>query len=220
VTPLAAPIVIPARGGWFNYNVTEINHENISVVLQTWMKFRYPDQSWSNPVLGPFTLTLPANFNLSRFRTQVVPSTYPPGDYLYCAFIGMSPVVWDSAYFSFVKTITGTDGPEWFGTTCTGDPFPGEQPMAAFIPSGLDLKVGPNPFNPTTAISYQLQASGYVSLKVYDTTGRLVATLVDGMREAGTHEATFDGSNLASGIYLYTLNADRQVATGKMVLLK
>jgi hypothetical protein len=57
-------------------------------------------------------------------------------------------------------------------------------------------------------------------LKVYDTTGRLVATLADGWQEAGTHEVTFDGSKLASGIYLFTLNAGQQHTTGKMVLLK
>jgi hypothetical protein len=48
----------------------------------------------------------------------------------------------------------------------------------------------------------------------------LVATLVDGWREAGTHQVTFDGSRLASGIYLYALQAGGETATGKMLLLK
>jgi len=82
------------------------------------------------------------------------------------------------------------------------------------------LKAFPNPFNPSTALSYQLSANSYVTLKVYDTAGRLVATLVDGWRKAGRHEATFDGSKLPSGIYLYTLSADEHTATGKIVLLK
>jgi hypothetical protein len=221
VTPLAAPIVIPAHGGWFNYNITEINHENIPVTLQTWIKFRYPSGSWSNPVLGPFTLTLPANFTLSRFRTQEIPGTYLPGDYLYCAFIGMNPVVWDSAYFSFTKLVTGADGPLCYNTTCTGDPFPGEVQEAASLPVACGMvTASPNPFNPTTAISFQLSALSHVSLKVYDTSGRLVATLVDGMREAGTHEATFDGRNLSSGLYLAHLQAGDFATTQKLVLLK
>jgi flagellar hook assembly protein FlgD len=82
------------------------------------------------------------------------------------------------------------------------------------------VAISPNPFNPTTAISYQLSANSYVSLKVYDITGRLVATLVDGLREAGAQQVTFDGSNLASGIYLYELTAGSHSATGKMMLMK
>jgi hypothetical protein len=221
VTPLAAPIVIPARGGWFNYNITEINHEAIPVTLQTWLKFRYPSGSWSAPVLGPFTLTLPANFTLSRFRTQEVAATFPPGDYLYGAFIGMNPIVWDSAYFSFTKLVTGADGPVCYGTACTGDPFPGEVQVTASLPVNSNLvTANPNPFNPTTAFSFKLQATSHVSLRVYDTAGRVVATLVDGWREAGTHEATFDGSGLASGIYLARLTAGSYTATQKLVLLK
>ncbi len=93
------------------------------------------------------------------------------------------------------------------------------QPQAALTRFAL-YPPSPNPFNPSTAISYQLQAASHVHLQVFDTTGRLVATLVDGRREAGTHEVTFDGSNLPSGVYLYTLTAGQHSVSGKMVLLK
>jgi len=78
----------------------------------------------------------------------------------------------------------------------------------------------PNPFNPTTAISYQLSAISFVNLSVYDLSGRKVTELVDGWQEAGSHEVIFNGSNLASGIYLYRLNAGSFNASGKMILLK
>jgi flagellar hook assembly protein FlgD len=78
----------------------------------------------------------------------------------------------------------------------------------------------PNPFNPATAINYKLQTASHISLKVYDTAGRQVATLAEGWKEAGDHQATFDGSNLTSGVYLYRLEAGAQTATGKMVLMK
>jgi hypothetical protein len=83
----------------------------------------------------------------------------------------------------------------------------------------------PNPFNPSTAISYELRAASQVSLKVYDIAGRLVATLVDGWREAGSHQVTFDGSNLSTGIYLLMMQASGSgttptTAVQKMVLVK
>ncbi|HEX7344368.1 MAG TPA: SBBP repeat-containing protein [bacterium] len=78
----------------------------------------------------------------------------------------------------------------------------------------------PNPFNPSTALSFELRAASPVSLKVYDTAGRLVATLVDGWREAGIHETVFDGSKLPSGIYLARLTAGDFSAGQKLVLMK
>jgi parallel beta-helix repeat protein len=72
----------------------------------------------------------------------------------------------------------------------------------AVIPENYVLQSNyPNPFNPTTNINYQLPENARVSLKVYDILGREVATLADGMKEAGIYTATFDGSRFASGMY-------------------
>jgi hypothetical protein len=68
--------------------------------------------------------------------------------------------------------------------------------------------------------SYRLQVASHVSLKVYDTAGRLVATLVDGWCDAGEHQITVDGSKLASGVYLARLEAGEFTQMQKMVLLK
>jgi agmatine/peptidylarginine deiminase len=78
----------------------------------------------------------------------------------------------------------------------------------------------PNPFNPTTVISYQLPDASHVQLVVYDISGRLVTELVNGMRDAGIHEVTFDATGLASGIYLYRMEAGKFETSGKMVLMK
>ncbi len=78
----------------------------------------------------------------------------------------------------------------------------------------------PNPFNPTTALSFQLSAFSYVNLTVYDIQGREVAKLINGWRDAGVHEITFDASELASGIYIYHLTAGEFNASGKMVLIR
>ena len=78
----------------------------------------------------------------------------------------------------------------------------------------------PNPFNPTTAISYRLSAISFVTLKVYDLLGREVATLVNDRLEAGSYQTTFDASHLSSGVYLYQLRAGESVQTRKMMLMK
>ena len=100
------------------------------------------------------------------------------------------------------------------------------EPVTASIPATFDLRQNyPNPFNPSTAISYQLSGISQVTLKVYDMLGREVATLVDAIGTPGTHTAIWDGKNnrgetVASGIYLYQLQAGTSVMTRKMVLLK
>ncbi|RJP77404.1 MAG: T9SS C-terminal target domain-containing protein [Candidatus Zixiibacteriota bacterium] len=82
------------------------------------------------------------------------------------------------------------------------------------------LSASPNPFNPATAVGYRLPAAGLVSLRVYDTAGREVATLVNGWEEAGSHEVTFDGTGLAAGIYFAKLEAGEHRVVQKMVLMK
>jgi hypothetical protein len=78
----------------------------------------------------------------------------------------------------------------------------------------------PNPFNPTTTIRFSLGQRGRVSLKIFDILGREVATLLNGELDAGLHQATFDASKLASGIYLYRVRAGEFMETKKLLLLK
>jgi len=110
------------------------------------------------------------------------------------------------------------------------------------IPTGIDQSEGstdtnphqynlfqnyPNPFNPNTLMKYTLPAEGYVSLKIYDSLGRDILTLIDEYKQAGTYEVKFESENLPSGIYFYKLQvyssqsgADSFIETKKMVLLK
>jgi hypothetical protein len=84
----------------------------------------------------------------------------------------------------------------------------------------------PNPFNPSTTISWQMPEGSLVTLKVYDILGNEVASLVNGFQKAGVHSITFNtqnaaGSrNLSSGVYFYRLSAGNFVSTKKMVLVK
>ncbi len=78
----------------------------------------------------------------------------------------------------------------------------------------------PNPFNPSTTISFELPSESFVSLKVYDVLGKEVATLVNDKLAAGRYEVTFNGSELTSGAYIYRLQAGKYTKTDKGVLLK
>ena len=78
----------------------------------------------------------------------------------------------------------------------------------------------PNPFNPKTKIKYSIWKVSYVTLKIYDLLGREVQTIVNGDKFPGTYEATFDGSNLSSGVYFYKLQAGGFAQTKKFILSK
>ena len=78
----------------------------------------------------------------------------------------------------------------------------------------------PNPFNPSTEISFSLQESEKVTLKVYNVLGQEVALLVNQEMTAGQHSVKFDGNGLSSGVYIYKLNAGSFSSIKKMVLLK
>jgi hypothetical protein len=94
-------------------------------------------------------------------------------------------------------------------------------PIAETVPDKMNLfQAYPNPFNPTTVISYQLPTAGHVSLKVYNMLGQEVAILVDGVQDAGFKSVTFDASRLPSGVYFYKLTAGTRTLVGKAILIK
>jgi len=78
----------------------------------------------------------------------------------------------------------------------------------------------PNPFNPSTEIIFTLANSGNVTLKVYDSLGSEVATIVDGYLKAGKHSVNFNAKNFTSGVYYYRIKADNFTSTRKMLLIK
>ncbi|MFZ2324732.1 MAG: T9SS type A sorting domain-containing protein [Ignavibacteriaceae bacterium] len=89
------------------------------------------------------------------------------------------------------------------------------------MPTTYDLSQNfPNPFNPSTTIKYQLPQDGLVTLKIYDILGSEIATLVNEEKPAGKYEVNFNASQLASGIYIYKIQAGNFISSKKMILLK
>ena len=94
------------------------------------------------------------------------------------------------------------------------------------VPTEYALKGNyPNPFNPTTTIAFDLPEATDVRLEVYDMMGRRVATLVDAQLAAGSYESVWDarsdsGTSVASGVYIYRIQAGSFVSVSQMVLLK
>ena len=78
----------------------------------------------------------------------------------------------------------------------------------------------PNPFNPTTTINYSISFAGKVNIKVFDLLGREIAELVNERKEAGNYNVSFNGNDLSSGVYFYTITANDFMMTKKMILMK
>ncbi|HEY5565047.1 MAG TPA: T9SS type A sorting domain-containing protein, partial [Rhodothermia bacterium] len=95
------------------------------------------------------------------------------------------------------------------------------EPIGSEIPNAISLGDNyPNPFNPSTTFEYGINATSRVHLAVYDMTGRLVRTLVDGVQPAANYRVSFNAGDLASGVYVYQLETSDRTISKRMVLLK
>jgi len=92
--------------------------------------------------------------------------------------------------------------------------------VAKELPKEYAINNHPNPFNPTTTISYQLPEAGLVTIKVYDILGKEVAELVNENKQAGYYSVNFDAGRLTSGIYISTIQSGNFIQSKKMLLIK
>jgi hypothetical protein len=115
--------------------------------------------------------------------------------------------------FRFAESLTHVD-------TLPCGPAASTPEDAVLLPASFSLSAFPNPFNATVNIRYSLPAVSPLRLSVYDLLGREVAMVLHGLQVAGPHEIRFDGSQLASGIYLLRLTAGTAQTQQKIVLLK
>jgi hypothetical protein len=131
------------------------------------------------------------------------------------------PELADMQYSNTALKTAGTDGkplgdPGWF----TGG-YTAVKETQTQLPNNFALYQSyPNPFNPTTNISYSIPKQTAVKIEVFDVLGRLVTTLVNSTQQAGQYTVSFNGSNLSSGMYIYRLSTPEQTFSKKMLLMK
>ncbi len=163
-----------------------------------------------HPIENPITLTL--DYQWEEIEYDFTDLVFSKPEYCHSGFYDRIAIFPD-----FGSTIVGAD---WYidDIVWTGQPTK----VARKAPDGYELTVRnyPNPFNPTTTISYTLPSASRVQLAVYDLSGKRIASLVDGRQNAGAYDVQFDASSLPSGTYFYRLATEQQTITGKMLLIK
>jgi|GEM_PF-1100888 len=222
LTPVGLPIVIPAIGGGFDFNIAGTNNEAFPINVGVWTTVTMPDLTTYGPIINVTNFPFAAGQTIDRDRVQAVPAFAPTGNYTYNGYMGIYPsMIWDQDSFPFSKSATDNGGSPVEGWYNWGEAFPGESVIAMNLPSSYTLSDAyPNPFNPTATIGYTLPQRSLVELTVFDVTGRQVTTLVKGWMDAGTHQATFYADGLASGVYFYRLTANDFTSVKKMILMK
>jgi len=222
MTPHERSIVIPSEGGAFDYTLWVTCIDPTQPMTEIYANVTLPDGSIYGPVLGPVTTSLDSGVTISRERVQAVPANAPGGIYQYtCYAVAGSDTSHDSFSFYKVGPAQAIGTLDW---NCSGESLMEQSQTVSDKQDYALINAHPNPFNQTAAFSYELRVVSYVILSIYDVAGRRVTTLVDGHRDVGMHEVMFDGSGLASGVYLYRLevsdSGNPTYDTGKMVLLK
>jgi hypothetical protein len=222
LTPASFPVQIPSFGGTFDFNVAIANIGISPETFDFWTMVTLPNSTEYGPIILVSDFTAPAGWTGDRDRTQVVPGSAPAGMYTYDAYVGVYPdEVWTEDHFDFEKLTDGEGSSLFTGWACWGEEFDESAAASPTLPVEYSLfSAYPNPFNPSTIISYQLPEISYVNLTVYDAVGRQVAALVNGWREPGIHEVTFDASSLTSGVYFVRLSAGDFQQTQKLLLVK
>jgi hypothetical protein len=150
--------------------------------------------------------TTAVNFSSNNGTSWAAQYTAPAGNFYHLALSRSGATIWG---------IRSNGGISRYGTVTGINPISTETPSNYFVSQNY-----PNPFNPATKINFALPKSGLVTLKVYDITGKEVATLVNEVKNVGTYSVDFNGANLSSGMYFYKISVNGFSEVKKMSLIK
>jgi hypothetical protein len=220
--------VFPSTGGVLEYNIMVENPWSMMFTEDIWCDVIWYPDGYYGPVLGPvYSFTMPLYWSGNRDRELIIPENAPATTYFLNAYIGdydpIYPEIIAEDHLEFIKTGDADGTGEWTFMSA-GESFAdisGDQSDLSIKPESIHLyQNSPNPFNPATTLSFTLPEAAHVELTVFDLQGRVIAGLVNGLREAGVHEVTFDASQLASGLYFYRIEAGGFSSVKKMILMK
>ncbi len=211
-------VSVPA-GGTLPFDVLISERHGDAQAFLAWLRITRPNgaqRDFGNPV----NLNLPPGGQISAAAQLGIPTNAPAGDYFLAVNVGASQdAIWDASSFAFTITppedlVPARTG-DWTFTLSEGKPdavattgVPGE--FALYPPY-------PNPFNASVNFRFSLPAAGEVTVKVYDASGRRVATLFEGALEAGVHRLRWDASNFASGVYFVKLTSRGETAVSRVI---
>ncbi|MCX6640301.1 MAG: FG-GAP-like repeat-containing protein [bacterium] len=218
---LTSSYIIPVSGGTISYTIALNNPNTSAVQFDLWTDMQLPHDIFSPPMIQRTNLQLAPSGNASRNLNINVPGSWEMGAYYYYGYVGNLSTfqLYNSSNFYFVKYPIG-DGvwvSEWSYDGWTEEPA---METLAPLPQAVGLAAAPNPFNPTTIISYDLPEAGSVYLSIFNTSGQKVAELVNGYRTTGNHQVTWEARSVPSGVYFVELRHGSQRSTCKIILTK
>ena len=221
LTPHNPPIQIPPGGGSFQFDLEIVNADTIDYTIDAWTDVTLPGGSIF-PILLRENISLPIGGSIIREDlTQFIPDRAPSGNYSYNAHvrnhITLEVLAEDS--FSFEK-MPGCD----VSAHDLGWGLYGWEDAQASLSSTLPgefalLLAYPNPFNTSTTIRFELPEASRVKLVVYNTSGQVVAILIDKQLSTGSYTTIWDAEGLASGVYLVALEAGNNFSLARKVML-
>ena len=223
LTPTSS-LTIPPEGGSFTASLNLWNYEPYALTMTGWTDWVDPGGITHAPFVTRYR-TIPAGGHIQCDLIQTVAGSEPSGIYTYRACLGTHPsgTVFALDTFTFLKSGTNGGTPPNRNVPSLSTMYGWDEEAdlnADVLPHQCALTPRPNPFNPKTTIAYALPTRGMIRLAIYDTHGREVAVLADGLRSAGNHEVTWNAADCSSGIYFCVLQARDFRLTQKMILLK
>ena len=223
LSPVSTPIVIPAGGGTFDYQIRLTNYWIFPEYVDVWMISELPGGSTYGPIRWWSDYLFNGHLAIDRIRTQSVPAAAPAGEFTYRIKVGAYPdVVWieDSLYFEKLDSDDGIavipNWNSWDSKEAANDDYL----TVELQDMPIDFTSHPNPFNLTTTLSFNLPSAADVRLTVFDITGRKAASLLEGRFAPGNYEILWDASGQASGVYFVRMEAGDFTQTRKLLLIK
>ncbi len=231
------PAIIPTTGGSFDYTMTLTNNTGTATTADVWAYAQRDGSGKTDPLFQQMNVNVGANSTTTLNLTLNLNRLVDPDNFSYMCRAGdffQAPVAGDAFPFSIVvppsasrEGVLAKGAPidQAFDSVLRSQSNSGSS-SDGIVPEGITLEDNyPNPFNPTTKINYSVKEASKVTLKIFNTLGQEVKTLVSGYQQAGSQTVVWDATNSAgqavsAGVYVYKLEANGVVLTKKMSFVK